>query len=359
MQNALGGERVRTAAIKFLFTLLLSTFLHPLVSQAQVLYGSLTGTVTDPAGALVSGAKVAALNTDTGINKEMMTDEHGGYLFTDLQPGTYKVTITAASFGAFVQQGLRIDANGEQRADVQLRLANVNQSVTVDATVVGLQTDRADVNAQLQSSQITQLPEPATRNFQSIFIIIPGYSPPASSHSEAGNPQGALATDVNGASYNNNATRIDGALDLYPWLPEIVAYVPSTEAIQTVSAVTASFDAEQGMAGGSAVNISIKSGTNAFHGAAWEFNQISALKARNYFYYGANNPKNIVNQFGGNLGGPIIKNKLFFFGNWEITDKRANVSALETVPTDALRAGNFGATGANVYDPMTPCLRGT
>jgi hypothetical protein len=359
MQNALGGERVRTAAIKFLFTLLLSTFLHPLVSQAQVLYGSLTGTVTDPAGALVSGAKVAALNTDTGINKEMMTDEHGGYLFTDLQPGSYKVTITAASFGAFVQQGLRIDANGEQRADVQLRLANVNQSVTVDATVVGLQTDRADVNAQLQSSQITQLPEPATRNFQSIFIIIPGYSPPASSHSEAGNPQGALATDVNGASYNNNATRIDGALDLYPWLPEIVAYVPSTEAIQTVSAVTASFDAEQGMAGGSAVNISIKSGTNAFHGAAWEFNQISALKARSYFYYGANNPKNIVNQFGGNLGGPIIKNKLFFFGNWEITDKRANVSALETVPTDALRAGNFGATGANVYDPMTGLANGT
>ena len=214
------------------------------------------------------------------------------------------MTVTASSFGTFIAKGLLIEANSEKRADAQLQLAGVTQSVTVDASVVGLQTDRADVNVQLQTSQLTQLPESGTRNFQSIFVIIPGFSPPASSHSEAGNPQGALATDVNGASYNNNATRIDGALDLYPWLPEIVAYVPSSEAIQTVSVLTfASFDAEQGMAGGSAVNISIKSGTNQFHGAAWEFNQISALKARNYFYYGGNNPKNIVNQAGGNLWG--------------------------------------------------------
>ena len=352
-----GDSRVRAAA-KFLLILALCAVWQPAAAEAQVLYGSLTGSVADPVGALVAGAKVQALNTDTGATKEASTDEHGGYLFTDLQPGTYKVTISAASFGTFVQQGLRIEANSEKRADAQLQLANVSQSVTVDASVVGLQTDRADVNVQIQSSQITQLPEPATRNFQSLFIIVPGFSPPAGSHSEAGNPQGALATDVNGASYNNNATRIDGSLDLYPWLPEIVAYVPSSEAIQTVSVVTASFDAEQGMAGGSAVNISVKSGTNGFHGAAWEFNQISALKARNYFYYGAHNPKNVVNQFGGNLGGPIIKNKLFFFGNWEVTDKRANVSALQTVATDALRQGSFSGTGANVYDPLTGLANG-
>ena len=122
-------------------------------------------------------------------------------------------------------------------------------------------------------------------------MVIPGFSPPASEHSEAGNPQGALGTNVNGASYNNNATRLDGALDLYPWLPEIVAYVPAAEAIQTVNVVTASFDAEQGMAGGSVVNVAIKSGTNQFHGAAWEYNPISALKARNYFYYGVTTPR--------------------------------------------------------------------
>ena len=156
------------------------------------------------------------------------------------------------------------------------------------------------------------------RNFQNVFIVIPGFSPPASEHSEAGNPQGALGFNVNGASYNNNATRLDGALDLYPWLPEIVAYVPSADAVQTVNVVTASFDAEQGMAGGSVVNVAIKSGTNQFHGAAWEFNAVSALKARNYFYYGATNPKNIINQFGRQ---PLRwadqeKHKLFFFANW-------------------------------------------
>jgi len=211
----------------------------------------------------------------------------------------------------------------------------------------------------VQSSQIAQLPEPSTRNFQSLLVIVPGYAPPVSAHSEAGNPQGSLATNVNGASYNNNNTRIEGTSDLYPWLPEIAAYIPPTEAIQTVNVVTASFDAEQGMAGGSVVNVFIKSGTNQFHGSAWEYNQISALKARNYFYYGANNPKNIVNQFGGNFGGPIKKNKLFFFGNWEVTDKRANVSALETVATDPLRAGNFGATGTIIYDPGTGASNGT
>ena len=99
-----------------------------------MLYGSLTGSVTDPAGALVAGAKVQALNVDTGVAKESSTDEHGGYLFTDLQPGTYKVTITSASFGTFVQQGLRIEANSEKRADAQLQLANVSQTVTVDAS---------------------------------------------------------------------------------------------------------------------------------------------------------------------------------------------------------------------------------
>ena len=358
MQQILARRHHTAVATNILLALLLSILLRPTPSQAQVLYGSLTGTVTDPAGASVAGAKVEALNTDTGIAKEAVTDEHGGYLFTDLQPGTYKVTVRAASFGALVQQGLRIEANSEKRADAQLQLANVSQSVTVDASVVGLQTDRADVNAQIQSSQITQLPEPAMRNFQAVFIIVPGVTPPASEHSEAGNPQGALGTNVNGASYNNNATRLDGALDLYPWLPEIAAYIPSTEAIQTVSVVTASFDAEQGMAGGSAVNVSIKSGTNSYHGAAWEFNQISALKARNYFYYGANNPKAIENQFGGNFGGPISKNKLFFFANWEVTDKRANVSALETVATDPLRAGNFAATGANIFDPATGLANG-
>jgi Carboxypeptidase regulatory-like domain/TonB dependent receptor len=326
--------------------------------EAQVLYGTLNGTVLDASGAPIPAAKVEAMNTGTGIAKQTATDEHGNYVFTDLQAGTYKVTITAPSFRSVVEQGVTLDANSVRRIDAQLQVSAVEQTLEVNAAAVALQTDRADVSQQLQATQLADLPEAGMRNFQNVFIIIPGFTPPAASHSEAGNPQGALATNVNGASYNNNATRLDGALDLYPWLPEIVAYVPSADAIQTVNVVTASFDAEQGMAGGSVVNVAIKSGTNQFHGSAWEFNAISALKARNYFYYGANNPKNIINQFGGNFGGPIKKNKLFFFANWEATDKRANVSALQTVATDPLRAGNFTGT-STIYDPRTGAANGT
>jgi hypothetical protein len=328
-------------------------------TRAQVLYGTLTGTVTDASGAAVPSAKVEAVNVETGIARQTTTDDRGIYVFTDLQPGTYKVTTSAPSFRTVVQEGARLDANSVRRLDAQLQVSAVEQTLTVNAETVGLQTDRADVSQQLEASQLSELPEAGMRNFQNVFILVPGFSPPASSHSEAGNPQGALATNVNGASYNNNATRLDGALDLYPWLPEIIAYVPAAEAIQSVNVVTASFDAEQGMAGGSVVNVTIKSGTNQFHGAAWEYNTISALKARNYFYYGANNPKNIINQFGGNFGGPIKKNKLFFFGNWEVTDKRANVSALETVPTDPLRQGIFAGTGTVIYDPNTGNANGT
>ena len=329
------------------------------LAKAQVLYGTLTGNITDVSGATVPDAKVEAVNTGTGQVKQTTADDHGEYAINDVQAGTYKVTISAKSFGNVVEQNVVVNANTVRRVDVQMQLAQVTQTIEVDASVVALQADRADVGSQLQSSQIAQLPEPSTRNFQSLLVIVPGYAPPVSSHSEAGNPQGSLATNVNGASYNNNNTRIEGTSDLYPWLPEIAAYIPPTEAIQTVNVVTASFDAEQGMAGGSVVNVFIKSGTNQFHGSAWEYNQISALKARNYFYYGANNPKNIVNQFGGNFGGPIKKNKLFFFGNWEITDKRANVSALETVATDPLRQGNFGATGTTIFDPSTGAANGT
>jgi hypothetical protein len=327
--------------------------------RAQVLYGSLTGVVSDASGGAVAKAKIEAINVDTGIASEAITDDRGDYLFNNLQAGHYKVTIQAPSFGTLVEQGVVVDANTVRRVDAKLQLAQVSQSVTVDAAVAVLQTDRADVSNELRSQQIAELPTPGTRNFQSLFLLVPGYSPPAGSHSEAGNPQGALATNVNGASYNNNATRIDGALDLYPWLPEIVAYVPAEESIQTVNVVTASFDAEQGMAGGSVVNVMIKSGTNQFHGGAWEYHTNSDLKARNYFYYGANNPKNIINQFGGNVGGPIKKNKLFFFADWERTDKRANVSAFETVATDALKQGNFSAAGTTIYDPNTGAANGT
>ena len=138
-----------------------------------------------------------------------------------------------------------------------------------------------------------------------------------------------------------------------------MAYVPAADAVETVNIVTNSFDAEQGMAGGAAVSVSIKSGTNQFHGSGQWFHTNSALRARNYFFVGPEIPKNIMNQFGGTFGGPVRQNKLFFFGNWERTTRRQSASAFRTIPSDALRNGDFSGTGALIYDPATGSPDGT
>src|SRR6185436_9053910 len=358
--------RALTLSLTPLF--LLAVLAIPSGLHAQVLYGSLTGNVTDSTGAALPNAKVEALNTATGVSRQVSTDDRGVYLFNDLQPGTYKLTTSAPSFGTLVLARVVIDANTVRRADAQLQLAQVNQTINVDAASVVLQTDRADVNHQIRASQLADLPmtSSAGRNFQSLYKLIPGFSQPAELHSDAGNPQRALGANVNGMTYSNNNTKLDGATVSYPWLPHIVAYVPPAEAVEAVNIVTNSFDAEQGMAGGAAINVAIKSGTNEFHGAAWEYHTNSKLKARNYFYclYSCTGdpnraPKNILNQFGGMWGGLIVKNKLFIFGDFERTIRQQTASESRTIPTAALAKGDFRGLGALIYDPTTGNANGT
>ena len=272
-------------------------------ARAQVLYGSLTGNITDKTGSAVPSARVEASNVATGLTRQATSDERGLYLFNDLQPGVYKVTVSASSFGTVIQEGQEITANNVRRFNVTLSVAQVNESVTIAASAVSLQTDRADISAQIQQSQITNLPIGAQRNFQALYKLIPGFSPPADAHSDAGNPQRSIVTNVNGVSRTTNNTRLDGATISFPWLPHIVAYVPPAEAVEAVNVVTNSFDAEQGMAGGAAVNVQIKSGTNDLHGSAHWFHTNSALKSRNFFFVGDRQPKNLLNQFGGNHRG--------------------------------------------------------
>ena len=335
----------------------------PSASNAQTLYGSLTGNVIDASGAGVPSAKVAVVGVDTGIGKQGATDDRGTFVIPDLQAGLYKVTITAPSFATVVEPSVEVDANTVRRLDVQLQIATTGQTVTITAEAAALQTDRADVNAEIPTSQLSDLPmtgSTGARNFESVFVTVPGFSPPAASSSTASNPQQSQAFYVNGSTETGNNMKLDGASDIYPWLPMEAAYVPPAEAIQTVNIVTNSFTAEQGMAAGSAINAIVKSGTNAFHGAAWEYNTNSDLKARNFFYVsGPNNPKNILNQFGLDLGGPIKKNKLFFFVDWERFMQRELYSTFQTVATDPLKQGNFAATGTTIYDPSTGTSTGT
>jgi hypothetical protein len=337
--------------------LLVGTFAALLLTHgvaAQVLYGSLTGNISDVSGAAVPAAKVEAVNEGTGFSRQAIADARGVFLMQDLPAGAYKVTISAPSFANTVESGVPVVENTVRRLDVRLQVATLGQSVTVAGDAPPLQTDRADVNVQISSGEITNLPiSSSTRSFESIFKTIPGFVPNGSGSVSASNPTQALQYYVNGSTVTGNPVKLDGASDIYPWQPMMAAYIPPAEAIATVSVVSNSMDAEQGFASGAAINAIIKSGTNQFHGAAWEYNTNSDLQARNYFYAGTKIPKNILNQFGLDLGGPIKKDKLFFFADWERTVQRTLYSSLQTVATDPLRQGNFSGIGTVIYDPAT------
>ncbi len=343
---------------KWMVVLVAGFLLLPVSIHAQVLYGSLTGNVSDPTGALIPGAKVTAENTGTGVSKETVTDERGLYLISNLLPGVYKVSITAAGFSTAVSEGVRIDANTLKRNDVSLALGQVSQMVEVSATTALLQTDRTDVHTNLESSHIENLPitSSAGRSYQALYKIIPGFSVPQETNSGGGNPQRSMTSNVNGMSTQGNLTRIDGASNTYIWLPANVAYVPPADAIETVNVVTNSYDAEQGSLG-AVINVQIKSGTNNFHGEIYEFHNDNALRARNFFQpVGYRKPKDILNQFGGQVGGPVLKNKLFFFSDWEATRRNQFGSRSQTVPNPASIFDSSGnASFASIISGGTDC----
>jgi hypothetical protein len=234
-----------------------------------------------------------------------------------------------------------------------MQLVTASESITVAGAVTTLQTDRSDVRAEISGREFRDLPVPGARNYQALFKLVPGFTPPRRQNSIVSTPQEGLVANVNGTTKSTNNTRIDGASNAHIWLPQHSAYMPPLEAIETVNVVTNSMDAEQGLAGGAAINVSMKSGTNDFHGVAFNYHQNSAIKARNVFFTEAKIPKYIQNQYGGTLGGPIVRNKLFFFASHERTARRWNVSRFVTIATADQREGNFSAYGTPLYDPLT------
>lgn len=348
--------RFRTHTLICLFAVVMSAS----SASAQALYGSLTGNVSDPTNAPVPGAKVEARNVETGVSRAITTNEAGIYTIADLAPGRYTLSITATSFGPLTQTGVIVNANAVTRSDVQLKIASVAETISVNAAAESLQTDRGDVHSELTTRELTDLPVTGStgRNFEALLKLVPGVAPPAEQNSAAGNPARAMSFNVNGISYVNNNVRLDGASVIYAWLPYLISYVPPEEAIQEVNIETNSFLPEQGTAGGSAVNVIIRSGTNDFHGAGWEYNTNTDFNARPYFFTAGTLPKNIVNQFGARMGGPIKHNKLFFFGDWERTDQRQAISGFASLPTQALTSGNFAGTGTVIYDPTTGSANG-
>lgn len=356
--------RLRTGAVSLglaIFVAIAAVVLLIPSAHAQLLYGGITGTVTDASGAVVPGAQVTALNGQTGVTNRTMSDSSGIYRFNTLTPGSYSVTFEAKGFGKQQKTGVQVAVNEIAQLNAQLSVASATQSVTVTTAPPLLQTEKADVHTDISSQEIENLPIMGSEggNEQEMLRVIPGAGLTDETNSLAGNPQRSINANLNGQSEQSINWRIDGVPDAYPWLPADTAYVPPPQAVAEMHTVTDAMDAEQGNAGGAAVNIEIKSGTNRFHGGANENYTSQVLQARNYFLTNAalySKNVNIQHYYGGDLGGPIVKDKLFFFGDYERTTQRQKAGPdVRTLPTAAMATGNFAGLPGNpvIYDPAT------
>jgi hypothetical protein len=330
--------------------------------HAQILYGSIVGTVTDAQGANVPGATVAIVSKETNLTREVVTDAEGNYTLTNVSPGAYDVKVSLTGFRESVRTNVPVTIGQIARVDMALQVGTLSETVTVQSAAELLQTDKADVSTELKSDAITQMPLNRFRNYQALINLVPGTTPMAFGNAETDTPARSLATNVNGQANTNNSTRTDGATNMNIWLPNHNMYISPAETIDTVNVSTSSFDAEQGMAGGAAVTVITKSGTNQFKGAAFEFLMNDRLNASPYYFGTATKPAKLPleqNNFGGTLGGPIRRDKVFFFASFEGYKRSNSLTTFFTVPTEALRNGDFSTALNNngapqiIYDPQT------
>jgi hypothetical protein len=334
--------------------------LAPPPAVAQALYGSIVGTVADESGAAVPGVTVTATNTGTGLSTDTVTDGDGHYAFRNLSPGLYEIKATVQGFRELRQTDVRISAGDPARHDLKLQVGAMAEAVTVVGETALLQTEKADLSTVITSKEVVNLPLNQFRNYQGLLNLVPGATPAQFQNAEIDTPGRALRTNVNGTNPNSNAFRIDGAVSVNVWLPHHVGYINSAETIETVNVSSNNFDADQGMAGGAAVTVVTKSGTNELHGSGFFFRNQDELNANTF----ANNAAGFEraplssNIYGATLGGPIVRNKLFFFGAVERYQARRGVTASYSVPSLRMREGDFSEVSARIpsfrlYNPYT------
>ena len=338
----------------------------PVGATAQELYGSLTGTVQDGTGARIPGATIAIVNRDTNLTLRATSNETGTYTFTNVLPGMYDVKVTIQGFKEFVKQQVPVATGSISRVDAKLEVGQLTETVTVQSETQLLKTDKADTGSAFSSKEVVDLPLPEFRNYQSLLDLVPGSTPSEFQNAEIDTPARALSTTINGTNRNNNSTRVDGATNQFTWLPHHTLYVAPAETIASVNVTTGSFSADQGLAGGAAVTVITKSGTNRLQGSAFGFFTNQDLRAQTYFAKRNNTPKLPTDHHidGGTLGGPIKKNRLFYFGAFEGQYRNTAGESIYTVPTQKMRNGDFSeALNANgslqlIYDPRTGDIDG-
>jgi hypothetical protein len=322
-------------------------------ARAQLLKGTILGTVADQSHAVIPGVSVNLTQVETNFHRTEATNESGFFAFANLDPGVYSIDIKQPGFRETKRDQISVEVNTTIRADFELVPGDVTQVVDVTSQASVLQTDRADTGGQVEAKQLADLTIGNQRNYQNTIVVLPGATQGYRSNSPFFNSQESLQVPVNGLDRLNNFM-IEGLDNNIEADNNLTAVVLPLDAIQTVSVSTTDYDPEFGRVGAAAVNVIMKSGSNALHGSLFEYHNDSDLQARNFFSYTPPKvPHGIHNQYGGSVGGHIIRDKLFYFADFQGTNDIVGQIATPTIPTAAMRIGNFSASPTVIYDPST------
>jgi len=370
--NVSHGKRPVDAAWRVL-VLLLSVLLalNPSHSRAQAIFGSVNGLVTDASGAAVPNASITITDTDKGTTKAVVTSGSGEYLVHDLIPDHYKIKIEAQGFATAESDVITVSADSSAQVNFQLKPGAASQTVEVTAEAPQLKTDRADVSTTLNTLTVEETPN-LIRNTTALVLLAPATTASTFSNANAEDPQRSIPISSNGQSPFSAGFVLDGANDKDGFIGEIVVN-PPLDSIQELKFINQNYDAEFGAAVAGVTVMQTKSGTNRFHGSAYDYRRSDAQQARDPFtQYPGNNPvgpdipHTLSNVFGGSIGGPIKRDKLFFFADYQGTRQKVGNSFKLTVPTAEVHTTCTGVAGSNcdlseylqngqgqAYDPAT------
>lgn len=361
-----GFERYARNLALFLAAVALMAFAPRAFGQAT--YGNIIGTVTDTTGAPAPGVEVKVKNIATGVSVTVTTNGSGNYSAPNLLPGTYTLNFSKQGFQSFAQQNVTVAVSTTSRVDAELNVGSMSQTVTVTGAPPLLQTTNAEVTTDLTSHIVESLPV-ANRNFTNFELLVPGTVKNNFQHPLNENPSNDLLVNTNGQEYANDNFMIDGTTNNDAVLG-IIDVNPPLDSIQEAKVTTSNYQAEFSQAGGSVIQVQTKSGTNQIHGSLFEFLQNDIFQARDPFNQGIHAPGTPApahrgipelrwNQFGGSLGGPIKKDKAWWFFDYQGNRENLGGSTETRVPTAAERQGSLADLGVNIYNPATGNADGT
>jgi hypothetical protein len=330
----------------------LAFLLLALALASASITGSISGVVTDKSGAVISGASVVATDTLTGVQTNQKTDAKGFYNLPTLAVGKYDLEIKQIGFKTYRQTGLVIDANSALRADASLEVGSINEEIEVSTNAVQVETQSTQMGEVIEGTKMTSMPLNG-RNFIDLLALQPGVSPYQCTKSNCNDTTSGVGVDptsvsgdqtngtqsVNGGRLGSNGFMVNGA-DAQEGVHNGAAILPNLDSISEFRIITNNFNAEYGNFSGGQINVVTKSGTNQFHGALFDFLRNTDFDAANYFDQGARGDFK-QNQFGGTIGGPIKKDKVFFFGDYQGNKQIVGQTQSYNVPSLADRGGNL------------------